>query len=446
MDFPNFDLEFDKDGNIFQPGQLVEAIAALKQGNFTDVLIFSHGWNNDILDARKLYEDFFNNAAEIQRSGEIKALDQRHFAVIKLFWPSKKFTDAELIPGGGAASFEESAPDDSILKQLDSLKTDTVSLGVEVSNTESSDLVEKAKSLLPDLESDEAARTQFVLLLRSLLNPNESHPDDGSDEFFTTDPELILKAFSEPVLLQPETTGGGSALALDGDATASFGDVFGGIKEGVRRILNYTTYYKMKERAGNVGRVGLAPVLQQIREQFPDIRIHLIGHSFGGRVVTAAAHALADAISIQTLTLLQAAYSHNGLAAKFDGLHDGAFRSLLERMPRPVSGPISITYTRNDQAVGVAYPLASRLSQDQAAALGDANDPYGGMGRNGAQHTPEALADISLSAAGAIKDGQPLTFENGKVHNIESSAYISEHGDVTNRSVAYLTLTAVATS
>ncbi|MGZ4960775.1 MAG: alpha/beta fold hydrolase [Methylomonas sp.] len=447
MDFKNFELEFDKDGNLFQPDGLAEAIDALKEGGFTDVLVFSHGWNNDMAEANKLYEDFFGNVAEIQNSGQIKELNNRKLAVIKLFWPSKKFADEELIPGGGAASVDESEIDENILKQLDDLKTDTARLGQEVENPVSSALVEQAKALLPKLESDENARAQFVLLLRSMLNPNEAHPDDGSVEFFTEDPQKLLEALSEPVLLPTEmTNAGGAASVVEGEAAGFAGDILGGINNGVRRLLNFTTYYKMKERAGTVGRVGLAPVLRQIRRKLPGIRIHLIGHSFGGRLVTAAAHALADDASIQTLTLLQAAYSHNGLASKFDGKHDGAFRSLLERAPRPVSGPICITYTHNDKAVGIAYPLASRIAHDQAAALGDANDPYGGMGRNGAQHTKEAITDIVLTKTGAVKDGKPLTFENGKVHNIESSDYIADHGDVANHSVAYLTLTAVAAS
>jgi hypothetical protein len=33
-----------------------------------------------------------------------------------------------------------------------------------------------------------------------------------------------------------------------------------------------------------------------------------------------------------------------------------------------------ITRTRNDKAVGIAYPIASRINGVTAAALGDAND------------------------------------------------------------------------
>jgi hypothetical protein len=79
-----------------------------------------------------------------------------------------------------------------------------------------------------------------------------------------------------------------------------------------------------------------------------------------------------------TIMLLQAAFSHNGLGRKFDGVNDGAFRTVLG--DHRISGLLLITYTKNDKAVGIAYPLASRIAKDAAAALGDENDPYGGIG------------------------------------------------------------------
>lgn len=134
-----------------------------------------------------------------------------------------------------------------------------------------------------------------------------------------------------------------------------------------------------------------------MRQTKKDLRVHLVGHSFGGRLVTAAAHLLPAKTPAVSLTLLQSAYSHNGLGEKFDGSYDGAFRELVS--DKRISGPILITHTKNDYAVGIAYPLASGISRDQAAAFGDENDPYGGMGRNGAQHTPEALG-----CAGDLRD------------------------------------------
>ena len=160
----------------------------------------------------------------------------------------------------------------------------------------------------------------------------------------------------------------------------------------------------------------------------------IVGHSFGGRVVTAAAAALAPQTPGVSLTLLQAAYSHNGLAAKFDGEHDGFFRTVVA--DSRVSGPIVITHTKNDKAVGVAYPLASRIANDKAAAFGDANDPYGGMGRNGAQKTDKvADAPRQLLDLGELID-QPYLFRPGAVYNLNADRFIADHSNITGQEVA----------
>jgi hypothetical protein len=51
------------------------------------------------------------------------------------------------------------------------------------------------------------------------------------------------------------------------------------------------------------------------------------------------------------------------------------------------------------------------------------------MGRNGAQHTPEAVAGV-LGPPGTIYDFKP-----GKVHNLLADGTISNHSDVANEAV-----------
>src|SRR5215467_6029484 len=57
--FPYFPLEFTKDGAINKPDQLAALVDALTKptGNqvVTDLLVMSHGWNNDIPEAEQLY-------------------------------------------------------------------------------------------------------------------------------------------------------------------------------------------------------------------------------------------------------------------------------------------------------------------------------------------------------------------------------------------------------
>jgi hypothetical protein len=88
--------------------------------------------------------------------------------------------------------------------------------------------------------------------------------------------------------------------------------------------------------------------------------------------------------------------------------------------------------------VGIAYPIASLLSGVTAAALGDKNDPFGGMGRNGAQKTPEAVDETLLPA------GTKYHFNRDKVFNLNGDAVITGHGDVCRAEIASALLQAIA--
>jgi hypothetical protein len=170
-------------------------------------------------------------------------------------------------------------------------------------------------------------------------------------------------------------------------------------------------------------------------------RIHLVGHSFGCRTVTAAA-ATSTTDKLQSMSLLQAAFSHNGFSKSMNGF----FRNVVDN--HRIKGPIILTYTPNDRAVGIAYPVASRLSGTVASAFGDANDKFGGLGRNGAQKMEpgEVVVGVDrLLAVGGAYSWQPAHF-----HNLEGSKYIVDpsgrdaHGFVTGKEVAWAISRAMA--
>ncbi len=444
-----FDVEFTKDGTAFDTSQVKALVDNL---DTTDLIVISHGWNNDMAEARALYDQLLGNVEQLlalganpQAPASLRGLDGRTFAACRVFWPSKKFADEDLIPGGGAAS-ATAANDAALDRALDFLADDPARLGDSATDPEREQAVAKAKALVPRLATDPSARVAYVDLLRSLVEPGESPDDDGSTDFFTAEPDKLFEALGEPVTApgaEPSgggaavRVGGGSAEAADGGA-AGLRDLVDGAKAAARRLANYTTYLQMKARSGTVGSKGLAPTLRQVRAKHPDVRLHLVGHSFGGRLVTAAAHALDDDTDQVTLSLLQAAFSHNGLSADFGDGSPGAFRALLDG--KRVSGPIIITHTKNDRAVGIAYPLASRIARQNAAALGDKNDPYGGMGRNGAQHTREAKGNETK--LGAV--GHDYGFSSGKVYNLLADSVITDHSAVRGVQVAYAILCSAA--
>jgi hypothetical protein len=88
--------------------------------------------------------------------------------------------------------------------------------------------------------------------------------------------------------------------------------------------------------------------------------------------------------------------------------------------------------------------MASRIMNQVAAALGDANDKFGGMGRNGAQHTPEAFDDTLLPVGGKY---QPLpsgkTIRNLNGDGPSPQPTITSHGDVAKPEIAWAWLTSL---
>lgn len=227
--------------------------------------------------------------------------------------------------------------------------------------------------------------------------------------------------------------GGGSRAAAGG--AAGLGSLVGGALGAAHNLLNFTTYYAMKSRAGTIGEKGLAEVITT-RVARPGLRIHLVGHSFGARLVTAAAKAV-PSDTATSLTLLQGAFSHYGFAKDWSPGHNGFFRTVVDQ--HTVTGPALVTHTANDRAVGIAYAIASRIAGQVAAGVGDANDIYGGIGRNGVQHTPEAQQRRLLPVADAYPAWQPRVF-----HNLLADEFVADHSDVTGEEVAYALLSAVA--
>jgi hypothetical protein len=444
--FPCYEVEFTRKGAVHAPAQAEELLAAVRSGAISDLFVISHGWNNDMAEARDLYAHLLAKIASVMESGRFPALAERRSAVLAVFWPSKKFADKDLI-ASGAASLAGELKAAALEEELDAAKA--VFTGAKAGAK-----LEEARALLPRLERDPAARERLVELVRGLASPARADREDGSDSFFTRDPAELMDRWSKrtPALLQRPKAGssGGAAriggppgaapASAAGDA-AGLGRFFEGVFSAARNVLNYTTYYEMKERAGRVGRRGLNGLLREVRSAKSDIELHLIGHSFGGRLVTAAADGSKDrpALRVSTLTLLQAAFSHNGFAERFHDGRDGAFRKVV--VEQKVRGPILVTHTQNDQAVGFMYPLASLLSGQDAAALGDANDRFGGIGRNGARKTPEAQ-DGKLLAADATYRFRT----DKKIYNLNSDAFIGGHSDVCKNEVANAILAAVATT
>lgn len=437
--FPYFEVEFNADGGVHDAADLSDLQEVVGAGRATDLIVISHGWNNDMEEARALYSVIFKNFREVLDSHVVRGAADRTYAVLAVLWPSKKFADEELIPGA-AATLGSVVTMAFVERQLDRLQE-------ALQAPEKTAMLGKARALIPALSSSTRSQEEFADLVRSVLPATDADAEDGSGDFFAQDGRALMARLAgpTPVGAPSEATDGAAAVSAASPAGARGGapgldQVFSGPLSAARNLLNYSTYYLMKERAATVGRRGLNGILRQLRALRPGLRLHLIGHSFGARVVTAAADGPAGQapVAVDSLALLQAAFSHNSFAVKFDGSRDGGFRSVVSG--EKVRGPILITHTVNDRAVGVAYPLASRLAGQDASRLGDATDRFGALGRNGAQHTPERVPGTLLPVGGTYR------FERARIYNLHADQVIRDHSDIAHPEVAFAVLTAVAST
>lgn len=434
--FPAAEVQFDKDARVVGSTQDVLNLAA--DGGITDLIVMSHGWNNDIADARTLYSKLAESMRGVADGGAVADLAGHRVGLAGLFWPSKKFADRDLIPGGAAAV----GPQTDVAAVRDAV--DDIRGLFQEPNQQAA--LDEASGLIPELEDRASARARYAELLVSVLNPGAAEREDGTTALFDTAPKTLMDRLAVPAIIAaPHPTQGGATGIDDSKrngggqvgAAAGLPSTLGGVLGAAKNLLNGVTYYEMKARAGLVGEVGLAPLATQIRSSRDELRIHFVGHSFGGRLVSAAAaHLQSDTLA--SMALLQAAFSHYGFSAEWSPGNAGGFRNTVTE--HAVSGPILLTHTANDHAVGIAYAIASRLAGQNASAVGDANDTFGGIGRNGAQKTTEAIFGQLLD----VRD--KYTWIDGSLHNLQADAFIKDHSDVKGEQVAYAILSAVAST
>jgi pimeloyl-ACP methyl ester carboxylesterase len=426
--FPSAEMQFDRDGNIVGS---IEGVLDVAKRPCTDLIVMSHGWNNEAREARELYAKLAASMRAVLQHGRIPALQDRKIALVGVVWPSKKFAEEDG-SFGGAAGAGSPAKAREVIDQINGLRD-------VFPDRESQRTLDSLAALVPQLEDQATARKKFADEIRTLVNPAAADDEDATKDLLVADGGELMDRLAKPIKIQGPRRGqqDGAAGADGVGGAAGLGDLLRGPLGAAKRLLNFTTFFEMKARAGVIGARGVAPVLVTIRGARPDLNVHLVGHSFGARVVSAAAKQLPKD-SVATITLLQGAFSHHGFARDFEPGRNGFFREVVDK--KIVRGPIIITKTANDKAVGLAYAVASRVSNDAAAGVGDAGDKFGGIGRNGAVKTAEAKDGQLLAVGGGY------AFQPRALHNLLADEFVKDHSDVKGPQVAYAVLSAVATT
>jgi hypothetical protein len=440
--FDFYTLDFDENGKL-TTGNEFQAFRQEAAGTVTDAIFIAHGFRNDVNDATALYTSFLGTFRDHLARPEFHEIAQRKYIVGGIFWPSKSLPESFGMAGEGGT---QAADPDTELSILATQKLATLK---ELCPAKAEQL-DKAAALLPLLQDNPAAQDQFTALVLSVTEGSKLDATEGLPLIQQKAGSEMLPKLVLPVILPTQKAADSDSGDLSGivggmdGGVQSIGTFFGGILGGVDKFLNLTTWYVMKNRSGVVGETGVAQAVRDTRASNESIRIHLVGHSLGGRLMAGCAKSLAQTPMLQpdSLTLLEAAFSHYGFSANNGQGVAGYFRDVIAK--QVVKGPIVETFSYQDTVVGLTYAAASRLAGDNVKAVGDVDDQFGGIGRNGCQKTTESYFQ-PMKPANTLH--APYIFRTGVVNCIDGSGgFIKDHSDVTNPDVTYAFASAVAST
>jgi hypothetical protein len=429
------ELTFAADGSLIN-GSLSGGSAAadgglpdLIAGGVTDVFLFSHGWNSSASSARSLYNDLFG-----QLAGQLGDRLASSVAV-GVFWPSLLFPEDD--PGAGSAATAASAVIDATAATAGTEATTAVqpSSGAELARAlapafpaQQHNLTEIGQ-LLDQQPQDAEALQRFHMLAAGLVTtPSQGAEDVGEAAALTADTAAVF----------------GHAAAMTKSPTSNAqgaGNPFGVLWSGGREVLRTLSYYEMKNRAGVVGQRGLGPLLGRLAAAAPSLRVHLMGHSFGARLVSYALAGLPETPSgstspVKSLVLVQGAFSHFAFAhpLPIDSSRSGALAGMADR----VDGPLIATFSAHDRAVGWWYPAASMLKHEDSQGADDLAYRWGAMGHDGYQGA--GTVTTKLAAPGTdygFSAGGFYLLDSNDVICAMQSAFSGAHGDIRHPEVSW---------
>ena len=359
-------LRYDEHGRLQSPQTEQLLRAAIAGQAISDVFLFSHGWNNTFEVAAKRYRDFITGYMRQRAQFGIPLPADYRPVLVGVIWPSTSFVFPwENGPVIAAAPVDDSAQTEEMLRLL-SAGLEAGAAATFVERVDGRDVVDRA---------DAEAAAQALL---AAMWP-ESDPDDGSSPPTVAEVISAWQSLEGRAAAQPVSAGGFGTV---GAAAAPAAPVAAGFSLDPRDLLRLGTVWKMKARAGTVGATGVAPLVRHVLGE-SGARLHLIGHSFGARVLLSAL-AVGDQPprAARSMLLLEPALNRWCFAPKVIGAEvPGGYNPVLSRVELPVFS----TFSKHDFPLHDTFHLAVRgssLGEPAIAALGD-TDRYGALGGYG---------------------------------------------------------------
>lgn len=419
--FPYYIIPFDKEGRCEGPETQRHLLENASQ--HTDIYLFSHGWNNDWKAATERYEHFINGFMKMRRDHDLPVPAGYKPLLVGVFWPSTAFVkeseQALEIAAEGVVNNSEVAEERTTVR--------------EVAETLPDEKVERFYELTQRERLDQAEARELAEIVQPLFR---SGADELGDETAPSVDELVrvwqetARAEEEALDLDDFGTEGADGGG-DVEAAGGIGDFFKSIVP--RKLIRTFTVYQMKDRAGTVGTRGVGRMLAELlkRTKQTEARIHLIGHSYGGKVVLSALcspEALQQR-KVHSMLLLQPAVSHLCFAEKVPRTQwAGGYRQALDRVERP----ILTTFSDHDFPLTKTFHLAlvreDDLGEMKIGAGGDPPSRYAALGGFGPRDAGEKLIDIQNRP-------QSYPLDPGvRIYGLNGTRTIGGHGDISNES------------
>ncbi|HZB27655.1 MAG TPA: hypothetical protein VE282_03760 [Gemmatimonadales bacterium] len=432
---PWYVIPFDKQGTSTAPKTRAHLLATLGVGGFTDVFLFSHGWNNDWSAATDRYRRFIDEFSAVR--GKQPALPGAYRPLlIGVFWPST----ALVLPWEKPPAMAAAPPGTPAERDAE------VGEGLEELNEIAPLIPPAQQDRFYELASAERLSEAEARELAEILAPLYAKGGDPEDGAEVPKPEELLEIWQtlpkSPTPADDEEDGhgfvggGGGAAAEPAAAGLGFLDPRGAIRA--------FTVWQMKDRAGVVGTNGVGPLLRDVLAAADGAKIHLIGHSYGAKVVLSAltAQPLLSPNLIESVLLLEPAINGWAFAANVDGQgFAGGYRKTLGAIRQPVY----TTFSRHDAPLTKFFHLAVRRDSDlgevrTAAAAPSRFAALGGFGPQGG--SPPEFQEIVMPANGEVYPKFPDT----RVVGLAAHDRISGHGEVENPHTAWALFSRVLAS
>ena len=413
-------VAFDANGREVQNDQngimSRRAIDAAKDPAVSDVFLISHGWRGDIPAARAQYRRWIGAMAGCAADIELMKKRRPGFRplLIGLHWPSEPWGDESF---SQAQSFDTAGADpvEELVNEAAAKTVDTPAARAALRTIVTSALLDNnPPRLSPEVRAAYAALDRET----GLGNSGEARGLGDDREPFDAD-----------------------AVYVEGQSAAVS---FNGFTDGLLSPIRTLSFWVMKDRARRFGESGAHQLVTDLMRVTAgrDVKFHLMGHSFGCIVVSAAVAGPAGSAlpkPFDSLALIQGAlslWSYCSDIPESPGT-PGYFHRLVAE--RRVRGPLVTTQSEYDRAVGTWYPWAAGVKGQVAFPAGQL-PKYGAVGAFGVRGPGAEGEDRVILQADRL-----YGFEPGKIYNIDGSGVINvgggfsgAHSDIAKPEVAHV--------